>query len=207
MRYLALGDSYTIGEGVAQHERWPVQLARLLQADGLRLAEVTLIAETGWTTAELMAGIEGACPTGEYELVTLLIGVNNQYRGLSRSEYRQEFAALLGQAVGFAGNEPARVIVLSIPDWGVMPFAQGRNRASIGEEIDAFNEVNREETMKRGVNYLDVTGISRRAANDPALIAGDGLHPSGRMYSQWAEQLLPIASQVLIRATAAGKNV
>jgi len=178
--YLALGDSYTIGESVAVEERWPVQLAKTLH-----IGEPEIIAKTGWTTDELNAAIDKANPQGPYELVTLLIGVNNQYRGRSAAQYRDEFRALLQRAVSFAGENAAHVIVVSIPDWGVTPFAKGRDRATIAREIDEFNAINREEAVKAGAHYADITPISRRAAQDPTLVAPDGLHPSAKMYSEW----------------------
>jgi lysophospholipase L1-like esterase len=206
MRFLALGDSYTIGEGVAPLERWPLQLSHLLQEQGVEQVDTTIVAQTGWTTAELQAGLEAAHPTGDFDLVTLLIGVNNQYRGLSRSAYRQEFVSLLRQAISLAGNRPSHVIVLSIPDWGTTPFADGRNRRAIGDEIDAFNAVNRQESSRHGANYVDVTEISRQARQDSSLITGDGLHPSGKMYAQWAEKLLSIARRTLDEPLAADES-
>jgi lysophospholipase L1-like esterase len=200
MRFLALGDSYTIGESVAPSERWPVQLAALLRAQGITLDDPTIIAATGWTTDELWAGMDETNPQGTYDLVSLLIGVNNQYRGRDGEEYRKEFAALLERAIGFArDSNPARVLVLSIPDWSVTPFARasGRNRAAIAAEIDRFNGINWEESTRRGVRYFDITPISREAANDPGLIAGDGLHPSGKMYARWAQLMLPKVCQAL----------
>jgi len=197
MHFLALGDSYTIGESVAISERWPVQLARLLREQKIDLDDPTIIARTGWTTAELSAGIDRAKPQGVYDLVSLLIGVNNQFRGRSQEEYRKEFVALLQRAIAFADQRPTRVLVLSIPDWGVTPFARGRDRAAIGAAIDAFNAINREETARSGALYVDVTPISREAVNDPELIARDGLHPSGKMYAEWARLALPMACQAL----------
>jgi lysophospholipase L1-like esterase len=193
MRYLALGDSYTIGENVAEAERWPGQLVARLREQGIAITEPEIIAVTGWTTDELAAGIQRANPQRPYDLVTLLIGVNNQYRGRAPEEYRQQFATLLQQAIGFAGDEPARVIVLSIPDWGVTPYATGRDVAKIAAEIDTFNAINREEAEKAGAAYVDVTAVSREAAHDPTLIANDGLHPSGKMYAAWVELVLPVA--------------
>lgn len=194
-RILALGDSYTIGESVAVEERWPNQLARLLRAEGIAVTDPQIIAKTGWTTDELNAAIDTAAPQGPYELVTLLIGVNNQYRGRSADEYRTQFAALLQRAIGFAGGNARRVVVLSIPDWGVTPFAEGRDRGKIAGEIDRFNAINREETARAGARYVDVTPTSR--GNDPALVAGDGLHPSGKQYGSWARLALPEASAAL----------
>jgi lysophospholipase L1-like esterase len=197
MLFLALGDSYTIGESVAASERWPVQLARLLREQQIAMDDPTIIARTGWTTAELSVGIDRAKPQGVYDLVSLLIGVNNQYRGRSEEEYRQEFVTLLQRAIGFADQRPGRVIVLSIPDWGVTPFAGGRDRAAIGAAIDRFNAINREETERAGAQYADVTPISREAVNDPALIARDGLHPSGKMYAEWARLAMPVVCKAL----------
>jgi len=200
IRYLALGDSYTIGESVPENERWSNQLAELLRAspqlDG-RDVEVTIIARTGWTTAELWQGIEMRAIQPPYDMVSLLIGVNNQYRGYDINEYREQFRFLLEKAIEYAGDKPANVFVLSIPDWGVTPFAAGRDAAKIAQEIDSFNAVNREEAEKLGIAYVDVTPVSRQAANDPSLIAGDGLHPSGRMYAEWAKLTLPIALGIL----------
>lgn len=199
MRFLALGDSYTIGESVAPEERWPAQLVTLVRAQAVPLGDPTLIATTGWTTDELAAGIDHASLQGTYDLVSLLIGVNNQYRGRGEEEYRQQFAALLQRAIAFAGGEPARVLVLSIPDWGVTPFAHnsGRRPAAIAAEIDAFNAVNRVEAERAGAHYIDVTPVSRQAANDLSLIADDGLHPSGQMYAEWAMLALPVVLRTL----------
>lgn len=192
MNYLALGDSYTIGESVPEAERWPVQLAARLRQQGFNITPPLIIARTGWTTAELTAGIAQANPQGPFDLVSLLIGVNNQYRGYDQEEYRQEFTALLEQAIGFAGGNAGRVFVLSIPDWGVTPFATGRNVAQITAEIDAFNSINQAESARLGVAYIDITPISRQAVNDDSLIAYDGLHPSGKMYAEWVEAVLPV---------------
>ena len=199
MQFLALGDSYTIGESVAPEERWPVQLATLLRAEGLDVGDPTLIATTGWTTDELSAAIDRANPQRAFDLVSLLIGVNNQYRGRGQDEYREQFAALLQRAIGFAGGNPARVLVLSIPDWGVTPFAARleRDPAAVAADIDAFNAINRAETERPGAHYVDVTPFSREAAHDPSLLADDGLHPSGRMYAEWARLALPAAREAL----------
>ena len=193
MRFLALGDSYTIGESVAASERWPVQLAARMRDEGVYMENPLIIATTGWTTDELAAGIERRGPQGPFDLVSLLIGVNNQYRGRDLTEYRQQFAALLEQAVGFAGGDPKRVIVLSIPDWGVTPFAADRHRETVSGNINQFNAVNAEEAARLGAHYVDITLSSREAAHDPDLIAGDGLHPSGKMYTAWTELALTAA--------------
>ncbi|MBW3569878.1 MAG: SGNH/GDSL hydrolase family protein [Gemmatimonadetes bacterium] len=197
MRFLALGDSYTIGEGVDPAERWPVQLAGLLRERGIPVGDPQIIARTGWTTDELSAAIDRADPRGPYALVTLLIGVNNQYRGRDAEEYRAQFAALLQRAIGFAGGEASRVVVLSIPDWGVTPFAAGRDRAKIAAEIDAYNAINREEAQRAGAHWVDVTAQSREAGADAAFLVADGLHPSGRAYAEWARLALPAAVQAL----------
>ncbi len=200
-RYLALGDSYTIGESVPASERWPVQLTRLLRADGLAIDEPQIIARTGWTTDELNVAIDDAAPRGPYALVTLLIGVNNQYRGRDAEEYRQQFVALLRRAIGFAGERPERVIVVSIPDWGVTPFAakSGRDVTVIARELDTFNRINREEATRAGAAWVDVTAISRRPGHEPAYLADDGLHPSGRQYALWAQAVAPVARERLSR--------
>jgi lysophospholipase L1-like esterase len=201
MRFLALGDSYTIGEGVAEAERWPVRLAALLRERGADVADPQIIARTGWTTDELSAAVDAADPRGPYALVTLLIGVNNQYRGRGAEEYRAEFAGLLRRAVGFARGDASRVVVLSIPDWGVTPFAEGRDRARIAAEIDAYNAVARDEATRAGARWVDVTPQTRDAGVDSAFLVADGLHPSGRSYAEWARLALPVALAALSGAT------
>ncbi len=193
-RYLALGDSYTIGEGVAEAERWPVQLSAALRAQGLPVAPPQIVARTGWTTDELAAALDAAEPQGPFDLVTLLIGVNNQYRGRSVAEYQAQFRALLVRAIGYAGARADRVIVVSIPDWGVTPFAEGRDRAAIAGEINAFNAAAREIAARQGVAFVDVTEISRAR---PAAVTDDGLHPSGAQYAAWMQAVLPVAQAAL----------
>jgi lysophospholipase L1-like esterase len=196
LRYLALGDSYTIGEKVSAKDRWPNQLAKLLEFEGIQ-TEVTIIARTGWTVDELWEGIQANPPKGTYDLVTLLIGVNNQYRGYSLEGYREDFRFMLGKAIEYAGGDPGRVIVLSIPDWGFTPFAADRDTEPISQQIDEFNAVNLEETQGAGARYVDVTIISRMAMDDFELITGDRLHPSGKMYALWAKKVLPMAKEIL----------
>lgn len=186
MTYLALGDSYTIGEGVEPAGRWPVRLAAKLRERGRRVAEPEIVARTGWTTDELSAAIDARTLAPRWDLVTLLIGVNNQYRGRPLEEYRGQFRELLARAVRFAGGEPGHVLVVSIPDWGVTRFAAGRDRAAIAREIDAFNDVARAEARGHGVRWADVTALSRRHGDDPAFLAEDGLHPSAAAYAEWA---------------------
>lgn len=194
LRFLALGDSYTIGEGVAESGRWPVQLARALRADGIPVSDPEIIARTGWTTDELQAAIDAAAPLPGYDLVSLLIGVNNQYRGRSVEEYRLQFAALLEHAVGFAQGRRERVLVLSIPDWGVTPFARqgSHDAAAIAVQIDDFNAAARHVCEARGVAFVDITPVSRARGAEPAMLADDGLHPSASLYNEWMRLALPV---------------
>lgn len=207
--FLALGDSYTIGESVSAEERWPVQLHELLRARGIRLAAPRIIARTGWTTDELGAALDADPPAGGYALVTLLIGVNNQYRGRSVESYRPEFTALLDRAIQWAEQHPAQVLVLSIPDWGVTPFARTaqRDSARVATEIDAYNAAARDITLAHGAHWIDITGLTREAAIHPELLAADGLHPSGVDYQRWAQTALPIAEAALahLRQTTQGR--
>lgn len=195
--YLALGDSYTIGERVPEADRWGVQLAGMLREQGLDVGNPTTIATTGWTTAELAQAIAAAQLSQTFDLVSLLIGVNNQYRGQSPELYRQEFRELLATATRFAGNNPAHVLVLSIPDWGATPFAQGRDRQQISREIDVFNAIARVEAQQAGIAFIDITPLSRQFGGDPAYLAADQLHYSGRMHAEWAWLALPVARQIL----------
>ena len=193
LSYLALGDSYTIGEAVAQDQSFPYQLAVKLNTQGVKVAVPRIIAKTGWTTGELQAAVQSASITRKFDVVTLLIGVNNQYRGNSIELYRTEFRSLLQTAIAFASGNKAHVFVVSIPDWGVTPFGKGSGKEvkSISKEIDAFNAVNKEETLQAGVSYTDITPESRDVANDVSLAAADGLHPSGKMYQEWVTLLAP----------------
>ncbi|MEL1263197.1 SGNH/GDSL hydrolase family protein [Pseudoxanthomonas putridarboris] len=199
LRYLALGDSYTIGEAVDEAGRWPVQLARALRREGIAIADPRIIAATGWTTDELDAAIGAAEPLGEHDFVSLLIGVNNQYRGRTVDEYRVQFAALLWRAIGFARNRADRVLVLSIPDWGVTPFAaqSGRDAAQIARHLDAYNAAAREVCAQRGVAFVDITAVSRARGAESAMLADDGLHPSAAMYAEWTRLAFPVAHRLL----------
>jgi len=193
LRYLALGDSYTIGEGVPDSGRWPVQLARSLRNDGIPMADPRIIAQTGWTTDELDAAMDTALVFPEYDLVSLLIGVNNQYRGRDVEDYRVQFSGLLERAIHFAQGRRERVLVLSIPDWGVSPFARGlaRDTQQVANEIDAFNTAALDTCMRRGVIFVDITAVSRRRGGDVEMLVDDGLHPSALMYAEWARLTLP----------------
>lgn len=197
MTYLALGDSYTIGESVPAEENFPSQTVRLLKEAGYNFHLPEIIAKTGWTTDELQDAINNYSFRPSYDFVTLLTGVNNQYRGRSVENYKPEFENLLKQAIGFAGGKASRVIVLSIPDWGVTPFAAGRDRKKIAEEIDKYNAANKEISEKYNVAYIDITPFTREAATDETLLAGDKLHPSGREYRRWAEKIFSVISRVL----------
>ena len=196
--FLALGDSYSIGEGVAEGQRWPMQLVARLRAQGIVVAGPQIVARTGWTTDELSSAMDAASLHPPYALVTLLIGVNNQYRGLPADAYRAQFHALLARAVALAGGDAGRVIVVSIPDWGVTPFArgEGRDAGQVAAQIDAFNAIARLQASRVRAHWVDVTGISR----DPrarALLTTDGLHPSGAQYALWTDALEPVARTIL----------
>lgn len=195
--FLALGDSYTIGEAVPEEERWPVQLVKHLRKEGVSIKDPDIIATTGWTTDELQAAIDHQKTSGHYDLVSLLIGVNNQYRNYPAENYRQEFTSLLEQAIAFAGGESGRVIAFSIPDYGVTPFAAGKDSEKIARELDEYNRIAKEIAEKKGVRWFDITPHSRNAAHDPTLIAEDGLHPSGKMYLNWVGQILPYVGNLL----------
>lgn len=187
--YLALGDSYTIGQSVAAPDRFPVQVVKMLNTSGYKMANAEIIATTGWTTGDLYDALKAKTTLVSYDVVSLLIGVNNQYQGLSLEEYRTEFTALLQRSIELAGNNPDRVFVLSIPDYSVTPFAAAADKKKIAREINSFNAVNKQVASFYKVHYLYVTGESRKAAADPSLIAKDGLHFSGKAYRVWAKLL------------------
>ena len=200
LRFLALGDSYTIGEAVPAVARWPAVLVKRLRLAGVMIDDPRIVAVTGWTTDELAHGMDEAALALRYDLVTLQIGVNNQYRGRTVDDYRLEFAGLLTHATTLAGNRAARVVVVSIPDWGVTRFAreQGRNPAVIAAALDAFNTSAQQQADRAGVHFVDITTISRHA---PSELASDGLHPSAAQYAQWVEAILPVVRKAL-RATS-----
>ncbi len=197
LNYLALGDSYTIGEEVPPEQSFPYQLIQQLNKGKHHVNDPTIIATTGWTTDELIEAIsKSEVAHQKFDFVTLLIGVNDQYRGLSQDNYKIKFKQVLKTAIKFAGGNKTHVFVLSIPDWGVTPFAAGQD-STISPHIDQFNAINKQISTAAGVNYLDITGISRQAKNDPDLIASDGLHPSGKMYSEWVKLLEPMVAAKL----------
>lgn len=198
LKYLALGDSYTIGEQVSEKENFPNQTAVLLRKNFfLELETPSIIAQTGWTTDELMAAIEERKPENNYDLVTLLIGVNNQYRGRSPEEYETELKQLLTKAILFAGNCRERVVVLSIPDWGVTPFAKEKDRESISVAIDAFNKICRTVTLEYQCHYLNITDSSREHGNEAIFLTPDLLHYSEAEYQIWAQRLAGLIGPVL----------
>lgn len=198
---LCLGDSYTIGEAVLEKERFPMQATALLKKKNIQFEKPVIIAKTGWTTNELTKAIEQQNLKLKFDFVTLLIGVNNQYRERDTENYRSEFRALLITAIDYADGKRNHVVVISIPDWGVTPFGYNdkRGEKKIREEIDLFNAINKEEALKAKVNYIDITPHSRNAKTDEDLIAGDGLHPSGKMYEEWAEKLAENIEQKITR--------
>lgn len=189
LTFLALGDSYTIGESVAEDQRWPMQLVAALNDTNRPFETPTIIATTGWRTDQLKSAIEAHDLARSYDLVSLLIGVNNQYQGRSISEYEKEFSKLLQIAIDHAGGHKSCVFVLSIPDYGYTPFGKEKQQ-TISEGIDAFNAMNKRITEKNGVNYINITDISRRALEEPELVASDGLHPSGKMYRLWVQRII-----------------
>ena len=189
---LCLGDSYTIGESVEENERFPMQAIELLKKENIEFEKPIIIARTGWTTDELATAINERNLRSKYDYVTLLIGVNNQYRGRDLENYRKEFHELLNTAIAYVNGNTNHIFVISIPDWGVTPFGNSdkRGEKKIGDEIDLFNTINKEEALKAKAHYVDITPVSREAKTNPALIAGDGLHPSGKMYAEWAKKLV-----------------
>jgi lysophospholipase L1-like esterase len=195
--YLALGDSYTIGQSVPESDRYPVQTVKLLREAGIAIADPKIVARTGWTTHELSGGIQDAGVTGTFDVVTLLIGVNDQYRGHTVESYKPQFTLMLQQAIAFAGGHTDRVVVISIPDWSGVPFAEGRNKDDISAGIDAYNNANRKIAKKMKVHYLDITPQTLDVSKDPSLIASDGLHYSGKEMAFWAHQLADVLKGIL----------
>ncbi|GAA4329882.1 SGNH/GDSL hydrolase family protein [Flaviaesturariibacter amylovorans] len=187
--YLALGDSYTIGEALPLPESFPYQAVQLLRKEKVHIAPPEIIARTGWTTDELAAAVNAHTFLKHYDFVSLLIGVNNQYRGRSVEEYNMECGPLVERAVALAHGKPEHVFVLSIPDWGATPFAAGRNRETITSEIDQYNTMNRALAAQYKTQYIDITPGTREALGDPSLVASDDLHPSAAEYARWAQKL------------------
>jgi len=195
--WLALGDSYTIGTSVAAEDRYVMQTLGLIRSAGLHCNDPEIIARNGWTTRNLLDALHDKKAVQPYDLVTILIGVNNQYQGGSADNYREEFTTLLKQCIQLAGNKPSHVIVISIPDYSVTPFAKGLNRPYISSQIDAFNQINYAISVGYLTPYLNVTDESRKALGDASLIAADGLHFSGEEYGIWATMLLPVLERAI----------
>ena len=185
--FLALGDSYTIGESVPINKNWPYQLHQRLIKQGINLTSPTIVAKTGWTTDELLEAIQGRGLDDHYDLVTLLIGVNNQYRDYPIKQYQKEFKELLGIALDKAGGLTRQVLVISIPDYGVTPFAAESDGAQIAREIQQYNQIAGDYCKQKNITFVDIYPVSQRAAQDPQLTAEDKLHPSAKMYSLWVD--------------------
>lgn len=198
LKYLALGDSYTIGEGLPVEDSWPMQWAHALRANGLSIENPGIIARTGWTTDELAAALDEAESNttigSAYNLVSLSIGVNNQYRGRNTDNYREEFSRLLQRAIGYAGRQKNHVFVLSIPDWGITEFGQksGRSTVQIAHELDLYNQIKLGISQNAGVHWIDIGRVTRAAGADKKYYAEDGLHPSKALYALWVKELLKI---------------
>lgn len=196
IRYLALGDSYTIGEDVETSQRWPMQLAEKLRDKGIEIEEPRIIAKTGWTTGELLHSMDPQLKNEKFDLVSVLIGVNNQYRGLSIEEYEKDLHEIFNRALDHSENGAAGVFAVSIPDYGVTPFG-AENEEKIGRELDEFNRVFKKVAEEYEIVFFDITPISRRAKEDPDLIAEDKLHPSGKMYSLWVDHIIKDIRNIL----------
>lgn len=195
--FLALGDSYTIGQSVAATERFPAQIVALLKSLRIKVSDPVYIAQTGWTTSNLQAAITLQNPLPTYDVVTLLIGVNDQYQHLDTGGYAQRFTQLLARAIELAQGRKERVFVLSIPDYSVTPFVSATDKPRVRMEIEQFNAINKRITIAYGVSYTDITPSTRQAGTNAALLANDNLHPSGLEYKKWAEMLLPKIKAVL----------
>lgn len=189
--YLALGDSYTYGAGVSQSGSYPYQLAALLSANHYLISAPQVVAFQGWTAADLLAGIGTADINRGFDFVTLLIGVNDENKGSNLTTYTAQVGQLITQAIAYARGYSKRVFVLSIPDWSVTPFATGMDKAKIKADVAMLNAINEAECKKMGAIYVDISTVQALAANDATLTAGDGLHPSAKMYALWVGQLLP----------------
>lgn len=195
--FLALGDSYTIGQGVQPSERFPAQIANLLKSQSLKINEPTYIATTGWTTTSLINAINVQNPAKLFDVVTLLIGVNDQYQRMDTGGYRTRFTQLLNTAISLSTGNKRNVFVLSIPDYSVTPFVSPSDKARVSTEIDQFNNINKQITLQYNITYTDITPSTRQAATDATLIAADGLHPSGKEYAKWAQLLAPLIKREL----------
>ena len=195
-KFLALGDSYTIGQSVEINERWPVQFLKELKTSTSAIDTLQIIAQTGWRVDQLNEAMNNSDLEAPYGLVSLLIGVNNQYQGQKANSFKPEFIEILERSLKLVDNRKERLFVVSIPDWGASPYGATLNRTQISKEIDEFNSVLKEESEKRGIRYFNITTISRRALTDNSLIASDRLHPSGKMYKLWVDKIIPVISKI-----------
>lgn len=195
--YLALGDSYTIGQSVPQNERFPAQTVLQLRQQGVKIADPVYIAQTGWTTANLQQAIALQNPAPKFDVVSLLIGVNDQYQRVDTGTYSVRFKQLVEKSIALAKGKMSGVFVLSIPDYSATPFVAPADKPAVKQEIDQFNAINKRIALNYGVNYTDITPSSREAENNPALVAPDKLHPSGLEYKRWADMLAPKMKAVL----------
>ncbi|HEY0060193.1 MAG TPA: SGNH/GDSL hydrolase family protein [Flavisolibacter sp.] len=188
VKYLALGDSYTIGQGVSEQQRFPYHTVQLLRAQGIRIDDPTYLATTGWTTGNLLSAVNNSTLL-KFDFVTLLIGVNDQYQRVDTALYRQRFVQLLEKAEAYVSGRRERVVVLSIPDYSATPFVGPSDKLRVSREINFFNMINKEETLRQGIQYIDITPLTRMAATDPTLLAPDNLHYSGKEHEKWAQLL------------------
>ncbi|MEQ9090697.1 MAG: SGNH/GDSL hydrolase family protein [Balneola sp.] len=195
--YLALGDSYTIGEAVSENQRWPVQLTKKLNETGIKVDDPLIIAKTGWTTNELQNAISEKNPETDYDLVSLLIGVNNQYRGYPIDQYKKEFKELLLQAVAFADGDTSKVFVVSIPNYGVTPFGIKKGEEKIRQELLVYDAIADSISSELNIPFVNITPVSEKAKEDPSYIASDQLHPSGKQYKEWVDLILPEVKLIL----------
>ena len=197
VKILALGDSYTVGEQVDKLDAWPGRLVRSMRVDGRSVAEPKIVAATGWSSTDLIQAIQLTDLQVTFDVVTLQIGVYNQFRQSSIADFERDLAELTNIAVDLSGGVVGRVVLVSIPDWSVTPFAEGAPKQQIAGEIDEFNDVIRAHAGTLGAYFVDITQTSRRAANEPDLIAGDGLHPSGNMYAEWVGLIQPVVEEII----------
>lgn len=191
IRMLVLGDSYSIGESVEENQRWPKQFVVALRELGIESDEPDYIATTGWTTTQLIQGIDIYLNREKkYNLVSILIGVNNQYQGIDISTYEPDLIKIVDKALNVLRQDSSKIFMLSIPDYAFTPFGEGK--PSISQEIDAYNLINKRVAAKYNISYIDITPLSRTGLSNPSLVAGDGLHPSGFQYGEWVQKILPL---------------
>ncbi len=198
-RFLALGDSYTIGTAVDEKKRWVNELVRLMRQDNVEISDPEIIAHNGWTTGDLLAAVDREKPKGPYDLITLMIGVNNQFQGQPIENYRKDLVTLFAVAAKLAGGDPRKIVVISIPDYSATPFAQDKDPEKITAEIGKFNGVLLEETRRARARIVDVTSVSRFVKTNPQLVAEDGLHPSWRLHGVWARLVYPVARPLIAK--------